>query len=586
MISSEPSVSTSLSPDRSTLARSRRFGIAAIICVGFGLSLLVQPPGWAQASYFGLVRALDTGTAQIDKYHWETGDKSWINDHFYSVKSPGMPVAVLPIYVALKAVGFQSVSNSAGQTLVSDVPSYSLKKKVKVTNFAGSRARALEVRRTTANSALMIWALTLFGCILPGLGIMLLTRSVAERMEPGTGAASSIALGMGTILLPFSGMFFSHVMATFALFAAFVVLLKERAGPASRKLLFLGGLLAGISVLVEYPLAFGGVVLGGYAMLRQADEKWKLGFCAKRAIAYSAGALLGALPVGFYNAWAFGSVSTMSYKDTVAISGKTGHDVIGLVDSGLFGIGVPKPLGYASILLSPRGLFALTPILAMAAVGVVLMYRRGKRAEALAIAGVGLIYWTYVSGYIWPMGGQVTGPRYMIPMLPFLGLGLPFAWKRFPSATLATAVVSVSTIVAATVTVPLVKEIGMASWSSRIGQGRFATTVFTMMGAGTGWSTILPVLGFFAGAVILATMATAGLDFARDRWVGAGVLAGWVVVAAFVAPRVREIRDPVTVAVQGLPKTLILGPAALALLALAAANVWPHIAASRQRRSS
>ena len=121
MIRPDKAVSTSSQPAQSSLARSRRFGIAAIICVGLGVSLLVQSPGWAQASYYGLVRAMGNGTAQIDKYHWEGGDKSWINGHFYSVKSPGLPVVVLPLYGALNLVGFDSLSKRAGETLMTDV---------------------------------------------------------------------------------------------------------------------------------------------------------------------------------------------------------------------------------------------------------------------------------------------------------------------------------------------------------------------------------------------------------------------------------------------------------------------------------
>jgi hypothetical protein len=110
------------------LVRSKRFGVAAIICFGLGLSLVVQPPGWAQASYYALIRGLGEGTAQIDKYHWETGDKSWINNHFFSVKSPGMPVVLLPAYAGLKAVGFQSLGDSAGTELQKDTPGYAVPK--------------------------------------------------------------------------------------------------------------------------------------------------------------------------------------------------------------------------------------------------------------------------------------------------------------------------------------------------------------------------------------------------------------------------------------------------------------------------
>jgi len=532
--------------------------------------LIVQPPGWAQASYYGLVRALGTGTAQIDKYHWETGDKSWINHHFYSVKSPGMPVVLLPAYEGLKLVGFQSLSNSAGTELQKSTPGYAVPKKLKLTNYGGSKRTALAVRKTSADSALMIWFLTLLGCIVPGMAILLIVRSLAERWEPGTGAASSIALGMGTILLPFCGLFFSHVMATLVLFSAFAVLLHERRGPPSLKLVAAGGLLAGLAVFVEYPLAFGGAVVGLYAAFRgEAVAEGALAVI-KRGLTYAGGVIVGVIPVGIYNAWAFGSVTTMSYQDTVTTPGKTGHDVIGLVNSGLFGIGVPKVLGYASILFSPRGLIALTPIVLMAAVGVVLMYRRGLKAEALTIFGVALIYWTYVAGYIWPLGGAVPGPRYMIPMLPFIGLGLPFAWKRLPSATTVAAVVGGTVMVAATITVSTVKERGLDAWWLHTTKGHFATTLFTLVGGGNGWGTIVPTLILFIAAPLLAAAATSGLSYAHDWAWGALMLLGWLVLAVFVAPHVREIHDPGTVSVSGLPHGLLLIAAALAAVAVMA----------------
>jgi len=38
-------------------------------------------------------------------------------------------------------------------------------------------------------------------------------------------------------------------------------------------------------------------------------------------------------------------------------------------------------------------------------------------------------------GYFLPYGGVSPGPRFLIPALPFLALGLPDALRRFPKAT-------------------------------------------------------------------------------------------------------------------------------------------------------
>ena len=56
--------------------RRARAGVGALVALTIGWALVMQSLGWAQTSYFALVKALGDGTAQIDRYHWETRDKS------------------------------------------------------------------------------------------------------------------------------------------------------------------------------------------------------------------------------------------------------------------------------------------------------------------------------------------------------------------------------------------------------------------------------------------------------------------------------------------------------------------------------
>jgi len=554
--------------------RSRRWGTVAITCFALGTALTLQGLGWAPNSYLALTKSLGDGTASIDRYHWTTGDKSWINGHFYSVKAPGMSVVLLPVYEGLKLVGFESLSRSAARASDANVKQ---KREEGLRLHGLSRSRLseaeLRARAPVKDSTLTVWALTLFGALIPAVAILLLLRSVAERWVPGTGAASAIALALGTLILPFAGLLFSHLIATLALFAAFVILIREREHRPDLRLVALAGLLAGLAVFFEYPLAFGGAVVGIFAVFahRAADLAGRL----RRALAYSAGVLVGALPVGIYNLLAFGSLTTLSYQNTVSVQGITGHDKIGLVDSGLFGIGVPSLQGYYSILLSPRGLIALTPIVVAAAIGVVLMYRQGRKPEALTIAGICLIFMTYVSGYIWPLGGSVPGPRYLIPILPFLGLGLPFAWKRLPSVTLTTGLISAVTMIAATIAKPLVNAHALELWTRDFTEDSFRITIFTAFGAGTSWWTIAPMILAFVAAVGFAAVATSGLEVSRDRIWGFVALIAWVLIAWLLAPQVTELREGATVAVVGLPPAVIQVAAGVALIGmLLAAQPW------------
>jgi hypothetical protein len=99
-----------------------------------------------------------------------------------------------------------------------------------------------------------------------------------------------------------------------------------------------------------------------------------------------------------------------------------------------------------------------------------------------------------------------------------------------------------------------------------------------LVGGGSGWGTILPTLALFAAAPLLAAVATSGLSYARDWAWGAAMLLGWLLLALFVAPHVREIHDPGTVSVSGLPRGLVFVAAGLALLAVVAG-----LAATRSR---
>src|ERR671939_1046235 len=83
----------------------RRLGLVAILLVAVGSGFVMQQSGWAQTSYYSLVRALHGGTATIDKWHWETKDESWYRGHYYSVKSPVLPALTLPVYSLVKSVG-------------------------------------------------------------------------------------------------------------------------------------------------------------------------------------------------------------------------------------------------------------------------------------------------------------------------------------------------------------------------------------------------------------------------------------------------------------------------------------------------
>jgi hypothetical protein len=267
----------------------------------------------------------------------------------------------------------------------------------------------------------------------------------------------------------------------------------------------------------------------GLFLLSRADALNPLAI-ARRAGAYIAGGVVGIIPLLLYNHYAFRSWTHLAYSD------------VPRQHKGFFGISAPNVKVLATLLLDSRGLLTISPVLAMAAIGIFLLYRRGRRAEALTIAGICLCYLLYNSGYYLPFGGGFMGPRFLTTMLPFLAVGLALAFKRFPGPTIALAGASFATSVIATITHPLVGyETETVVWTRYLGRGFFQPTIASAFGLGRGWGGIWPFLLAVAVAVLLAALALPAMRIRRAQLLaGLTALAAWGLFAA-LAPTLLGI---------------------------------------------
>jgi hypothetical protein len=540
---------------RLRLPRSpRRRALLALLALGAAYALVMQNLGWAQTSYFAQVKAFAHGTPTIDRYHWETRDTSWYHGHFYSVKAPGMALATLPLYLGLEAAGAERLAANVAATAHRHGPSRWHYTALPLHNYGYSAARRDAVQRQLEDQSPLVWALGLLGTVLPALALLALVCWAGERLVPGAGLPAAVTLGAGTLVLPFATQFFGHVLAAGLAFGAFCVALRERSGggtgapragagssPSSagplRRLgasampspLFWSGLLAGLAITTEYPLAIAAGLVGAYAVLR-GGLPWAAR--ARRAIAYAAGGLVGVAPLAAYNEWAFSSLWHNSYQGAVRVSGYSGHAGLGLNDGGFFGIGLPSPSTALELLFSARGLLTIAPVAASAVYGLVLLHRRqGRRAEALLAGAVALAYLVYDSGYWTPFGGGTPGPRFLIPALPFLALGLAAAWRVRPALVAALTGPSAVLLLAGTLTRPLIGDTESAGlWAWLIHHDVFSNTLLSTVGLGNGWPEVLPVLACVALALGLALPRVA--VGRGEVALGCTALAAWMGVAA------------------------------------------------------
>ncbi len=559
--------------------RIRRFGNASLVVFAIACACVVQSPQWAQTSYYLLTQSLASGTATIDNHHWQTGDKSWYQGHYYSVKAPGMSLVLVPPFALLRSVGL----NPGNSTSAERHSKAGLKRSKRMMAPRPAWARE-EVRR----ERWMIWALGLIGTVTPAFGLLWLLRKEAELLVPGTGTVSAMTVGLGTMILPFATQLFGHLMGAFFLFLSFHLLMRERRGDPSWKLLLFAGLAAGVAIVVEYPMAFGGMALGVYAMLRDPKE---LATAVRRAMAYGGGALVGLIPLGIYNLAVFGSLTHLSYSGAVAVEGKSGHAKLGLNDSGFFGIGIPRPMAFVDVLFSPRGLLTAAPVCLLGFIGLLWMRReRQHKAEAWTALAVVGVYIFYVSGYWLPFGGGSPGPRFLVVTLPFLGLGMPFVWRRIPSATAFLAAVSATVMAVATIAEPLVTRHTISLWGNRLLGAPGFKSLFNLVGFPLGAGSAIPVLLLLIGSAVLAGFATrvSGFGTRSDLKVAFAALVSWLLVALLISPAIGEQEiDPGLPAV-GLPGDAVGLPANLVLIAslVGVAAVVVPLLLTRQDRSS
>lgn len=469
------------------VTRGRTSTVVALAAIAIAWALPMQSVGCPQNAHYAGTRAIANGVPYIDEWAEQTCDLVRSGDHYYAAKGPALDFWSAPWYLLLDAAGAVPADRNVGRGYPDAMVGVELRS---------------------------IWQINLWAVVLPAVVLLLLVRRVADALEPGTGLAVTTLLGLGTLVFPFSTLLFAHVPAAMLLFAGFSLLFFERSP-------LLAGACAGLAVATDLPFALAAAILGLYAAARTPH--------VRRLAEYAAGGAIGLLPVWVFGIWAFGNPLKLGYSGTPG-QGEAG----GWESAGFFGQTRPSLHDLVALLASQRGMLVVTPVVALAAVGCVTLWRRGLRAEVMLLVALTVVELVWNSARHptdFALGGWVPGPRFLIPLLPFLAVAVAPAVRRVPATVAALGSVSVATMTAATAAEPLLPNEDTRRWLDRIVDGNFTATVLSLSGVGHGWLAIAP---FFVAVAVALLAAIAGTRVAfvgrRDLALAAAALAAWVVV--------------------------------------------------------
>lgn len=352
-------------------AADRRTAAALFILVFAAYAWFFGGGGWNQNASFDLTRAIvERRTFAIDAYRSNTYDVSFHGGHTYANKAPGLSFLAVPPYAALVAI---------------------------------ERLSGLDPD-SFAVLTLNLWLCTVLVCATSGAALAALLFVYARnRMETPAARAvvGALVIAFGTYVFAYSTVFFAHVPSALLLFWAFA----EIDRPA------VAGSLGGAAVLCSYAALPALVVMLAIAMVRKSAR-------ARYAMSVVAGGAPFALLLIAYQVICFGGPFRTAVDATSPVF-KTKGALLGVFVT-------PHLAPLLGITISPfRGLFFLSPVLLLAIAGGTMMVRRGvMRRELAMVTGVVVAFLAVnVSFNNWDAGAAI-GPRYILPVVPFLAVPL------------------------------------------------------------------------------------------------------------------------------------------------------------------
>jgi hypothetical protein len=338
---------------------------------------------WNEDSNFAIVKSIaNDNTLSIDKYSNSTADRSYYNDHYYSNKSPGLALIALPTYSTWKLFSyfFQIYSDSTSQFL-------------------------LVVFTSSIYSALLI------------LTIFKISKQFVKNENESL--LITVTFGIGTFLLAFATVFYTHATATFFVFLAFYILFNFVRKEFHFKEIFFSGILAGFAFATDN---FSLFILCGLIIYLLSFRKKNL------FILFLIGIVVGTLPQLIYNFFIFQNPLEFTYKHLdPAIWTSSAYTQT----KNTFGFKLGfDPYLTLRLLIDPyKGFFYYSPVLLLSVIGFWHMRKKYKHELFFVLFSFALLVYANSAFWGWWSGGAF-GPRYLLFITPFLCIPFGLAIRK------------------------------------------------------------------------------------------------------------------------------------------------------------
>lgn len=226
------------------------------------------------------------------------------------------------------------------------------------------------------------------------------------------------AYSIGTIVLPYTAMFYSHVTGAAVIGIVWIMIDRYGNRLSYRHTLILGFLL-GLAAIIEYPLALVCGWLFIYVCIRLLSaHSVQKAVLRIGVIVFVALAVIGIQL--FVNYRSFGNMFATGYAHKYAIDQTLYHS------KGLFGVAMPAFESLWGITFSPsHGLFYFSPFLLLCIPALLyLMRNKEQRVCGWILSGIIVTFLLFGASVVDWRGGWTIGARYCIPAIPFMIVAL------------------------------------------------------------------------------------------------------------------------------------------------------------------